>query len=360
MSDCVIIGGGIIGMMTAMELRQSGATVMLIERGKVGQESSWAGGGILSPMYPWHYPEAITCLAQWSQKHYPIINSELIDKTGIDPQLSRGGMLILDKDMIDEGIKWAKLHDCKIEKLDPEGIINRVPGINRDLCQSALWMPNIDHIRNPRLVKALKKYLCAIGVEIKEHSPVKRILIRKGQAVGAATEQNEYKCAHLVIACGAWSQELMRSLQSCPPIRPVRGQMLLYKHRAGAISPIIVYKSQYIIPRRDGYVLVGSTLEEAGFDKNVTREALFLLSDAAARIIPELAKSNIERHWAGLRPGSPDGTPFICKISEIERLYLNSGHYRNGLLLAPVSARMLCDLIQGRPPLVDPQPYQLQ
>jgi glycine oxidase len=151
----------------------------------------------------------------------------------------------------------------------------------------------------------------------------------------------------------------MQALPYPADVHPVRGQMLLFKTKPGLIKRMVLEENRYVIPRRDGRVLFGSTIEEAGFDKSTTEQARTELSAIARERFPVLKDYPIEHHWAGLRPGSPAGVPYICRHPELENLYINAGHFRNGVVLGPASARLAADLIIGRKPVVDPVPYGL-
>ncbi|HEM47619.1 MAG TPA: FAD-dependent oxidoreductase, partial [Alphaproteobacteria bacterium] len=160
----------------------------------------------------------------------------------------------------------------------------------------------------------------------------------------------------VVVAGGAWSAEIMREMIPLDVV-PVRGQMLLFRAAPETLHRILLQEGRYVIPRRDGRVLAGSTLEYVGYDKSVTEQARAELWEAAVRLVPALADCPVENHWSGLRPGSPEGIPFIGKVGNISGLYVNAGHFRNGVVLGPASARLLADLILERSPIVDPAPY---
>ena len=171
MPDVLVIGGGVIGLLTARELRIAGADVTLLERGEPGRESSWAGGGIVSPLYPWRYPDAVTALARWSQEQYPTLCQALHETTGIDPELEQSGLLIEAADETRVATDWAGVHGARIETIAPAAIAALEPGL-ADPPPSALWLPDIAHVRNPRLVKALRADVEARGVRVLVAHPV--------------------------------------------------------------------------------------------------------------------------------------------------------------------------------------------
>ena len=358
MADCLIIGGGLIGMLTARELAQEGLDVTVMERGVLGRESSWAGGGILFPLYPWRYPDAVTRLAAWSQRQYPYLSQTLFAQTGIDPEWTPSGLLILDLDDRDEAMRWAGQHHVQIERLDPPLLRQAEPRLNQHFA-AALLLSEVAQIRNPRLIAALRQDLIKRGVMIIEQAEAKALLTNNGRITGIASASGEIAAGSVVIAGGAWSGDFLKASGITLDVIPVRGQMLLYKTIPGLISHIMVSAGRYLIPRRDGHVLVGSTVEYAGFDKSTTAQAVEELRQFAVALVPDLDGCDIEKHWAGLRPGTTTGIPFIGLHPLIKGLYVNTGHYRNGVLLGPASARLLADIMLGRPPLLDPAPYAL-
>lgn len=357
MSDILVIGGGAIGMLTARELAKAGADVTLIEMGETGRESSWAGGGIISPLYPWRYADAVTSLSLWSQAEYPRMCAELLEETGVDPELVRSGLLILDQEAQDEALRWARQHGTPMEVLDRQAVGEMEPDVGPRL-DTALWLPEVEQVRNPRLARALRRSIES-RVQIREQEEVVELVVDAGRIVGARTRKETIAARQVVVCTGAWTAKLLDHLNAKPKIEPVRGQMILFLAKPGQISRIVLYRDRYVIPRRDGRVLIGSTLEHEGFVKATTAEAKEELYRAAVEIFPLLKRTPIENHWAGLRPGSPSGIPYIGAFPNVEGLYFNAGHFRNGLVTGPASARLAVDLLLGREPVTDPAPYSL-
>jgi glycine oxidase len=219
-------------------------------------------------------------------------------------------------------------------------------------------MADVANVRNPRLVKSLKAALLALpNVTIHEQCEVSGFIREGDKVVGVQTSAGAVHGDEVVLTAGAWSGDLLKKLGLELPVEPVKGQMILYKCAADFLPSMVLAKGRYAIPRRDGHILIGSTLEHEGFDKTPTDVALESLKASAVELIPALADAEVVGHWAGLRPGSPEGIPYIGRVPGFEGLWLNCGHYRNGLVLAPASCQLFADVMLGRAPIIDPAPY---
>ncbi|MGY2228987.1 glycine oxidase ThiO [Pseudomonas tolaasii] len=353
----VIVGGGVIGLLTAFNLATQGQAVVLLERSGLGQESSWAGGGIVSPLYPWRYSPAVTALAHWSQDFYPQLAERLFAATGVDPEVHTTGLYWLDLDDEAEALAWAAREGRPLSAVDVSAAHDAVPVLGGGYSR-AIYMAGVANVRNPRLVKSLKAALLALpGVTIHEQCEVSGFVLDGDNVVGVDTPAGQVLGDQVVLAAGAWSGELLGKLGLALPVEPVKGQMILYKCASDFLSSMVLAKGRYAIPRRDGHILIGSTLEHEGFDKTPTESALESLKASAVELIPELANAEVVGHWAGLRPGSPEGVPYIGEVPGFKGLWLNCGHYRNGLVLAPASCQLFADLLLGQAPIIDPAPY---
>ena len=358
MGRVIIVGAGVIGLLSALRLANSGKQIVVLESGEqLGRESSWAGGGIVSPLYPWRYSAAVTALAHWSQDFYPRLGDQLLAQTQIDPEVYGTGLYWLDLDDEAEALAWAKRESRPLFPVNMADVQRAVPTLASDFSR-AVHMPGVANVRNPRLVKALRAALLQMpSVTVHEQCAVSGFIREGERVVGVHTAHGEMYAGQVVLTAGAWSGELMRTLGVELPVVPVKGQMILYQCAPNFLPAMVLAKGRYAIPRRDGHILIGSTLEHAGFDKTPTAEALNSLQASAVELLPALAGAQVVGHWAGLRPGSPEGIPFIGPVPGHDGLWLNCGHYRNGLVLAPASCQLLADLMLGREPIVDPAPY---
>jgi glycine oxidase len=356
MNRIIIVGGGVIGMLSALELRQSGSEVLLFERGDTGRESSWAGGGIVSPLFPWRYLDSVTRLASWSQGFYPEFSSRLARETGIDPEYTESGLILVAPDEAAQAVDWAARHGRMLELIDRATFAQLEPAAAQP-AEEALWMPGVGQVRNPRMVRALRRRLEQAGVAVHGDDPVHAVLVEGDSCRGVRSESGLHHADAVVVCAGAWSGGLLAGLPTPPSVRPMRGQMLLFSARPGTIRRIVLEANRYVIPRRDGRTLFGSTIEDVGFLKETTQAAYDELYAIATERFPVLREFPIEAHWAGLRPSSPAGVPYIGPHPEVGGLFLNTGHFRNGIVLGPASARLLADLVLGRAPILDPAPY---
>lgn len=354
----IVVGGGAIGLLTAYQLARAGLEVVLLESGETGRESSWAGGGIISPLYPWRYSPAVTALAHWSQAFYPSFGEQLHQESAIDPEVHATGLYWVDLEDEGDALTWAQQLGYPLASVPITQVEAVVPSLNKGYFKHAIFMPEVANVRNPRLLQSLRAALLKLpNVQLHEQCPVTGF-IRDGQRiVGVETPQGRMEAERVIVAAGAWSAQLLAGLGLSLPVKPMKGQMILFKCAPDYLPAMVLTRERYVIPRRDGHILIGSTLEDVGFDKTPTEVALESLRASAVEMLPALAQADIVKHWAGLRPGSPEGIPYIGPVPEYEGLWLNCGHFRNGLVLAPASCRLLTDLVLGRPTEIDPSPY---
>ncbi len=358
-SDFHIIGGGIIGMMTAKELVDAGAQITIIDRGAFAKESSWAGGGILSPLYPWRYPKPVNELAYQSQTIYSEYCMNLFENTGIDPEWTKNGLLIHDAAYdLPACQQWLELFPTDYELLTGEDIRQKEPEIAL-FSQQAIYLSEIAQVRNPRLSQALKSYLVQKGVEIKEYCEVKKIACSHSRIDQLITTGGNIEVKQLIVAGGAWSAQILKTVGLAIPIRPVKGQMVLFFDKKQRVRNIFLADSHYAIPRRDGHILIGSTMEETQFDKSTTVNGLKELKSFAVKWFPFMTELSVVQHWAGLRPGSTEGIPYIGQVPGIAGLSVNAGHFRNGVVTGPASARLLADILLKRVPQLAAEPFSL-
>ena len=356
-SDITIIGGGVMGLMTAREFLNAGATVTVLEKNECGQESSWAGGGILSPLYPWRQAQSITDLVLPSIQRYSELAAQLHADTGINPEWTQSGLLITQNPDDELAQRWCENSHLKMETANSAHIQNLNAQPNKPI-----FLPEIAQIRNPRFLQALKKDVLNKGVHLIEHCEITNFTLKHAHMHDIHTNHGRLAVNEIVMAAGAWTrsifQEHLIGILDAPEIYPAKGQMLLFDAPPDTLQHIVLDGDRYLIPRRDGKILVGSTVEHGIFHKMITVEAHDQLSHFATTLLPALKTAQLIKHWAGVRPATENGVPYIGRHPNIHNLSLNVGHFRNGLTMAPTSAQLLVDLILNRPPVVNPEPYQ--
>lgn len=358
MKDAIIVGGGILGMLTARSLHEAGLKVMIIDQGELGKESTWAGGGILSPLYPWRYPDSISRLTQYGQQHYPALCAAVREETGIDPQWIRSGLLFTDDSEYAAARAWADTWGYELQHLTSAEVMHKCESQLAKNFQRGLFLPEIAQMRNPRIADSLRTSLRLLPIEIAEHYPVSGLEVTNGRVTGVSMGNEVFHANNVILTTGAWTGLFPEMQALNVNIRPVQGQIILFRGAKGLLNRIVLHNGHYLIPRKDGRILCGSTLEMCGFDKHTTEEAKEALRETAYEIMPALRDLPINNHWAGLRPGSPDGVPYIDEHPEIAGLYVNAGHYRYGVTMGLASVHMLTDRMLGRTPRIDPTPYR--
>ncbi len=358
----LIIGGGVIGLMSALELSHAGCQVTVLDQQDFGQAASWAGGGILSTMYPWRYRPAVNALARHGKVLYQQWQPVLYAETGMNIEIHPSGMLILDQQDFDTGLGWAQHdHDAQqqAQYLQSTPLHQLCPQLNQTI-EQGLWFEQLANIRNPRLLKTLITYLHAQpNVRMVSHIRVQQLVQQHGRIEAVLDDQQQrWQADAYVIASGAWSGLLSEQLGWQLPVRPIQGQMILFKAPANWLGQMVMYKGTYLIPRQDGHIVCGSSMQDVGFNTDINPVIGQQLKQAALDILPGLAAMPIVKAWAGLRPASPLGIPFIGRTATLDNLWLNTGHFRNGLVMAPVAARMLREQMLGQPLSIDDAAYQ--
>jgi glycine oxidase len=348
-TDIAIAGGGVIGLTTAYLLAREGARVHVFDQGDFGREASWAGAGILPPSSVEHARHPFDQLRARSRQLLPDLLADLQRRTGIDSGFVRSGGLELEgageeadeREWRGAGIDCRFLDAAEAVKLEPA----LAPGLT-----GAWHLPGLAQIRNPRLLKALIAGCVAAGAALTAGCPVQRLEIRGQRVVGLHTANGLVQADRFLIAAGAWSDGLLAQAGWTPGIHPVRGQIVLLNTGMPPFRHVLMWGPRYLVPRPDGRVLIGSTEEDAGFDRRTTAEAVQDLLALACRLVPALGSAAVERCWAGLRPGSPDGLPFLGPVPGLDNLFVAAGHFRAGIQLAAGSGQVMAELLQGRPP----------
>lgn len=356
MADVIVIGGGVIGLLSAWRLAQTGRAVTLFDRGQPGGESSSAALGVLSPQAGEHTPEWLA-LAQASLALFPALADELRDLTSLDIELR------------DEGMLYAAVDDEQWYALRPEVETQTAAGVPvtllsaseaRELEPALIQTPYLrgalhfmaaKQVDNARLCSALALAGVQAGVTIRAGCEVTRLARAGERGLGVWANGEKYTAAQVVVANGSWAKALTGL-----PVRPARGQALALA-APFRLTHILDTAEIYIVPRRDGRWLVGATVEEVGFDKRPTAEGLRDLLTLAIRFLPALKDATVLSHWAGLRPRSADDLPVLGPLPGHAGLMVATGHFRNGILLAPITAQLVSEWASGQTPNMKVQTF---
>lgn len=339
MHDFLVIGGGVIGMTTARELALNGSSVALIDKGELGKEASWAAGGILSSMRPWAEHPASATLSNRGRQDYPDFAEAIKTDTGIDPQYIKSGLFMAGQEDISKTVEWARQNAVNCLQ-GPDYIPSFLM-----LHEETILLPDIAQIRPSRLIRALAADLLNRSVEIHEHTAVTGFNMKHGRFRSVSAGTKEFSAGAAIVCAGAWSGRLLRQQGIHINTDPVHGQMLCLHQPGMQLKQIILDGGHYLIPRADDHCLVGSSMEQTGFNKVTTATTRQELLDWASSAWPACQDAEVVHHWAGLRPGSDVGHPYIGRIPGLEGVYLNTAHFRKGILQAPPSARLLLDCV---------------
>jgi glycine oxidase len=344
--DIIIVGGGIIGLSLAIALRKRGASVLIIERGEPGQEASHAAAGMLADS-PLDIPAALQTLATASARMYPEFVHELQDESGMNVDLRDQGTIFF---MTPEHVRE---HPSMIaDGLPPTPLAELEPALGPvDLPGIYLKERSVD----PRaLTAAALKAARHRGVDISSGTAVTEVQMVCGSVSGVATDKTRYSAPVVVNCAGAWAGQVMPHQF---PTRPVKGQMMsLIGPSRDLLRHVIRGPEIYLVPRSDGRIVIGATMEEAGYDKRTDPSTIQHMRQAAVQLVPALAQAQTHEAWAGLRPGSPDNLP-ILGITPTQGYFVATGHFRDGILLAPVTARIMAQLVTGDPTEYDVAPF---
>lgn len=355
--DVLIVGGGVIGLTIGLQLAEAGQAIGIFDQGIFGRESSWAGAGILSP--PECSPDAgpLDRLRSLSIRGLADFSHQLKEQTGIDNEYHVCGGLILPEegqpshnwpnDWAKQGIRYA------VRSISSSHFPLTVPETLRN--KSLYWLPDKAQIRNPVHLQAMLSRLKDLRVSLHGDERIedwKKSSNKPGHFT-AKTCKGSYEFHKAILCAGAWSKQLANPLGLDLPVKPVKGQIILYRGFAGMLPGIIEQGKLYLVPRKDGRILCGSTEENTGFDKTENQKSIDSLHQWATSLIPGLKESAIEKTWCGLRPGSPDGAPFIGPLDENPQLIVATGHFRSGLQLSWGTAKIVKHLVLGLEPPID-------
>ena len=362
MIQTVVIGGGVIGLSVAYELSKRNRRVVLLERDQVGRKASWFGAGILTPangktaIHPVEQLESLSneLHAQWAD--------ELLRATGIDTGHSTCGGLYVAR----TGGEIAALHGAiqhwderqiQFKNVSVEQARQLIPGIAVPSKGKFAFVPTESQLRNPRHLQALSVACRQNGVEIVEGCSSLELVVENGQTSSTLVDDRHYVAENYCIAAGPWSEQILKPFGVPLPSIPVRGQMALFKLPSQQFVPIVNEGSRYLVPRSDGHVLAGSTVEEVGFNSSIEQQCIDELTKWAGELVPALNQQTFVTAWAGLRPGTYDGFPYLGSVRRSSNTFIATGHFKTGLHLSPATAVVMADLLEEKKSSIDLTPF---
>jgi glycine oxidase len=362
MTDVLIVGGGVIGLSLAYELARERRQVVVIDRSELGREASWAGAGILPPanaataLHPYDQLRAMSFErhAEWAAR--------LQQETHIDTGYRQCGGLYLARSIGEAAAlrgMWNVFQEeqVPIEAVELTQLKTLEPAIAKAVesgrFKAAYDVPTECQLRNPRHLQALKVACQNAGVVLMPHVEATEFVLSGDRLEGIRTTAGLLSAEQYCLTSGAWTQQLLARLGIANGILPIRGQMLLYRCQHQPFTRVLNEGNRYMVARDDGYVLVGSTEEEVGFDKRTTEVGLADLKSFAVALVPDLAAASLEQSWAGLRPASFDGFPYLGRLPELTNAFVAAGHFRSGLYLSPGKALVMSQLLRGETPSIN-------
>lgn len=368
MDDCLILGAGVVGLSLAYELAGHGLRVRVLERGRAGRAASWAGAGILPPADRRMAVLPLDRLRGLSHELYPQWSQSLRDQTGIDNGYRRCGGIYLAFNAGEQAALRAladSLHSQQIQflRLKTDALLEAEPAleacVRRHPAAAAYLAPDEAQVRNPWHLQALLAACRQRGVVIVEGVSATGFDLGDDRVCGVHTETGRLTAGMYAVTAGAWAGELLGRLGVAAEIVPVRGQMLLFRCVRQPFTKVINRGPRYLVARDDGRVLAGSSEERVGFDASTTVQVVEELRQMAVDLVAELRHAELERSWAGLRPNSFDGLPYLGAIPGLKNAFAAAGHFRSGLHLSPATAVLLRQQMLGQVPEIDLHPFRL-
>ncbi|HLH26972.1 MAG TPA: glycine oxidase ThiO [Chloroflexota bacterium] len=367
--DVAVVGGGVIGCAVAYFLARAGARVVVLERDRIAAEASSAAAGMLAPLAEGAAPGPFLDLALASLRRFAPLADELRGATGIDVELLTAGLLrpalddaeaaayraSLDAQR-DRGLPVRWLDAAEVRALEP--LVT--PGV-----RGAVYSEAEHQVSPPRLTEALARGAAFLGTVFHLGAVVRGLLREGRRIVGVRLSDGELRAGHVVLTAGAWAAACDDWLGTPVPVEPVKGQMLavspppVLAGRAGTLCRTLYGSAGYLVPKADGTIYVGATVEHAGYDRRVTAAGMTHLLGVLARLAPSLAEATFVRAWAGLRPGTPDHLPILGPVPGLDGVSLATGHYRNGILLAPITGELIAQTVLGQPTTLPLAPFSL-
>ncbi len=352
-SDVIIVGGGVVGCTIAYHLVLAGARVTLLERREVAGEASGAAAGMLAPLSESSRPGPFLDLCLASLRLFPALADALHQETGIDIEYLPSGILRValtedEERELRHRFEWQTALGglgLPLEWVDAAALGRLEPRLAP--ARGAISSPQEHQVSAGRLTQALAHAAARRGAALRQGVAVTGLATNGRRVTGVRTPAGNASGGEVVLAAGSWTGAFARRLGVPLPVRPVRGQMLAFADFALPLRHVVWGEAAYLVPKANGFLFVGATVEDVGFRRSTTVRGLRHLRRAARALVPSLAYGEVASSWAGLRPGSADGLPILGRVPGWDGVSVASGHFRNGILLAPITGRLMAQLLTG-------------
>ncbi|MGH7986507.1 MAG: glycine oxidase ThiO [Candidatus Binataceae bacterium] len=358
----VVIGGGIIGNSVAWRLAREGIAVTVFERGRLGREASWAAAGMIAPQAEAQEPGVFFDLCLHARTVFENTVERLIAESGVDPEYDHAGILYValnaaERAHLEDRARWQRKAGATVEELDAAQARKLEPAISPEI-GFALHLPDNRRTDNRKLTQAYANAAIRSGARLIEGAAVDEVVTNGRGASGVRLHDGARHDADIVInTAGSWAGEIHGLEADHVKLHPIRGQILCFETRPGALGPAVFSTRGYVVPRRDGRLLAGSTMEEAGYDKSVTLGGMEKIVRGTSEMMPSLAATPFREAWAGLRPATKDLLPVLGASPSLSNVFYATGHFRSGILLSALTGEIIADLIKGRQPSIDLAPF---
>lgn len=355
----VIIGGGVIGLAAAFELAKRNQKVTVLERGECGGQATGAAAGMLAPYSEiGEDPDDFFTMAHRSLQLYPLWQEEVKEVSGLDFEYNTAGSLHVvfheaDELELESRLEWQSGWDVQSEIVRGETLRNLEPCLTDDVI-AAMYYPGEHHIYAPDYVRALKAACVRLGVHIVEGAGEVTFAETRPDGILLQTEEKgAFSADQCIVASGAWTSSFEESVQARLPVFPIRGQICAFRQETEHIRHIVFSSQGYVLEKANGSIVCGASEDIAGFDHSVTEKGINRLVKWSRRLFPFLDNRQPFHRWAGLRPATQDGYPLIGRLPHLPSVIISSGHYRNGILLSPINARLVADIVEHKQPQIN-------
>ncbi|MDQ6713363.1 MAG: glycine oxidase ThiO [Candidatus Dormibacteraeota bacterium] len=352
--DVIVVGAGVIGTSIAYNLAKTGLKVMVFERGQIGGGATGASAGMIQLNPDRTTPAALSTLEAESARLFPALATELLHRTGMDIGYRAAPLLHValhedDEPRLRAHRAWQVEHGVVVGWVDREAVLDLEPALN-PVIRAALHYPENHQVMPRALAQALVRAAEDLGAVLREGAAIERLLTDGDRVIGVAIGGEAVHAGEVVIANGAWASSWSAALHTPIPVRPVRGQMVALRTTGTALRMVVSSAEGYMLTKPDGSTYVGTTVEEAGYDARPTAAGIAGLLAMVPRLAPRLADATFATAWAGLRPGTSDGLPLLGRFPGWHGVTVAAGHYRDGILLAPITGELMADLLANRRP----------